>query len=103
VQKEREQADREAATSRLSPTSSRTAPRKTSQSSLASAGADLDALVSEDNISGSQRTTRGGKKGKAKAAPVAFQNPKFQLPKGSELVSPPILPSMRLITDVFFR
>ena len=94
AQKERERADREAVASRLSPTSSRTAPRKTSQSSLVSAGADLNVLVSEDDISGSQRTTRGGTKGKAKATPVAFQNPKFRLPKGSELVSLPILPSM---------
>ena len=97
AQKERERADREAAASRLSPTSSRTAPRKTSQSSLVSAGADLDVLASEDDISGSQRTTRGGKKGKAKATEVAYQDPKFKLPKNAELVSSTVVPRCGLL------
>jgi len=83
--KEKERADREAEIGRLSPTASRAAPRKTSQSSLASG---VDVFGSEEDIVGSQRRTRGSQKGKGKATEVAYQNPKFALPKNSELVSP---------------
>jgi len=89
AQKEKERAEREAVMGRLSPNSSRTAPRKTSQSSLASV--DVDLLAIEDDFVGSQSKSRGGKKGKgkgkAKATSAAYQDPKFRLPKGAELVS----------------
>ncbi|KIM71669.1 hypothetical protein PILCRDRAFT_16841, partial [Piloderma croceum F 1598] len=87
VQKEKERAEREAVMGRLSPNSSRTAPRKMSQSSLASV--DVDLLAIEDDFVGSQSRSRGGKKGKGKgkATSAAYQNPKFRLPKGAELVN----------------
>ncbi|KIM81309.1 hypothetical protein PILCRDRAFT_8969 [Piloderma croceum F 1598] len=71
VQKEKERVEREAVMGRLSPNSSRTAPRKTSQSSLASV--DVDLLAIEDDF--------------GKATLAAYQNPKFRLPKGAELVN----------------
>ncbi|KIM70969.1 hypothetical protein PILCRDRAFT_17555, partial [Piloderma croceum F 1598] len=77
AQKEKERAEREAVMGRLSPNSSRTAPRKTSQSSLASV--DVDLLAIEDDF--------GKGKGKAKATSAAYQDPKFRLPKGAELVN----------------
>jgi hypothetical protein len=88
AKKEKERAEREAEMGRLSPNSSRTAPRKTSQSSLASAEVEASLFASEEDFVGSQRRTRGSQKGKGKATEVAYQNPKFALPKNSELVSP---------------
>jgi hypothetical protein len=90
---------------RLSPNSSRTAPRKTSQSSLASV--DVDLLAIEDDFVGSQSKSRGGKKGKgkgkAKATSAAYQDPKFRLPKGAELVSSTTLFSTGSVADAFPR
>jgi len=57
VKKEKERADREAEMGRLSPNSSRTAPRKTLQSSLASAEVEADLFASEEDFVGSQRRT----------------------------------------------
>ncbi|KIM90133.1 hypothetical protein PILCRDRAFT_1502 [Piloderma croceum F 1598] len=87
AQKEKEWAEWEAVMGRLSLNSSRTAPHKTSQSSLASV--DVDLLAIEDDFVGSQSRSRGGKKGKGKgkATLAAYQNPKFRLPKGTELVN----------------
>jgi len=56
VKKEKECAEREAEMDRLSPTASRTVPRKALQSSLASAEADV--FESEEDVMGSQRRTR---------------------------------------------
>jgi hypothetical protein len=59
AQKEKARAEQEAVVGRLSPNSSRAAPRKTSRSSLTSV--DVDQLASEDDIAGSQTKGRGKK------------------------------------------
>ena len=100
VKKEKE---REAEMGRLSPNSSRTAPRKTSQSSLASAEVEAGLFASEEDFVGSQRRTRGSQKGKGKATEVAYQDPKFKLPKDAELVSSIIVPRHGLLLMRFFR
>jgi hypothetical protein len=88
---------------RLSPNSSRTAPRKTSQSSLASAEVEAGLFASEEDFVGSQRRTRGSQKGKGKATEVAYQDPRFKLPKDAELVSSIIVPRPGLLLMQFLR
>ena len=58
-----------------------------SQSSLASTDVEAELFVSEEDFMGSQRWTQGSQKGKGKATEVAYQNPRFTLPKYAELVS----------------
>jgi hypothetical protein len=55
-QKEKDRVKQEAVVGRLSPNSSRTAPRKTLRLSLTSV--DVDQLVSEDDIAGSDEGSR---------------------------------------------
>jgi hypothetical protein len=107
-EKEKERLARETAASRLSPTSSRTAARKTSNSSFA----EEDEVAASRPKSKSKGQSRASK-GKAKAStstPRAFQEPKFELPAGAALVGPSapfiaplLMPVSRLIvpaTDV---
>jgi len=103
VKKEKERAEHEAEMDRLSPTASRTAPRKASQSSLASADLEAELFASEEDFVGSQRRTRGSQKGKGKVAEVAYQNSRFTLPKNSELVSSIPFSVMRYVTNAFLQ
>ena len=74
--------------SRLSPTSSRVAGRKTLNSSI---GGKVDELESEDGFAGFQlRGWTQQSKGKCKSTKSArssMQQPKCPIPKGAELIS----------------
>jgi hypothetical protein len=83
--KEKERLEREAAASRLSPSSSRTAARKTSSSSLADDD-DAEEIAASQVSRGKGRTSKG--KGKASTSTRAYQEPKFALPNGAALVRP---------------
>jgi len=83
-EQEKERLAREAAASRLSPTSSRVAARKTSNSSFAEEEEVDELASSQPKSKGKGRTIKG--KEKASTSHRAFQEPRFDLPPNAALV-----------------
>jgi len=84
-EQDKERQARETAASRLSPTSSRVAARKTSHSSLAEEEEVDELASSQPKSKGKGRAIKGKKT--ASTSTRAFQEPKFDLPAGAALVS----------------